>query len=311
MSKHFHGAAHKRAFFEGWYLKHQSQEHTLILIPSWHVDATGAAYGSLQMILDDAVHVLRFAAEECSFEKNRFSVQLGQNIFSEKGCRLHLDIPLSDNTTPLRIRGHIYYGKLHAPLRSFMGPLAYLPLPCFHQVISLSHRLRGEVQIGDDIWDFREGSGYIEKDWGHGFPAHYLWIQGDSNASDTSVCDASCDSPASFMLTIADLSSAHHRVLACSSLLRHDGKQYRLSTYQGARLHRYGSRRIDLRQGPYRLQLLLPAEPTTTVVLQAPIAGDMNRTIEEHPRCLIRCQLYRGKKLIFDQESTCGSYELA
>ena len=337
MQKHGHHASHHifqsradnqtrsrqktQAFFEGWYLKHQSAWHTLILIPAWHVDTAGASYGTLQIILDDKVHMLRFAASECYVAEDRFHVRLGQNVFSEKGCRLHLDLPMSNKGTPdvsasagpshelppLTIRGHLYYGKLHAPLRSFMGPFAHLPLPCFHQVLSLSHRLRGHVQVGDELWDFQDGTGYIEKDWGYEFPAHYLWIQG--NSTDSS--ETADTSNASFMLTIADLSSPHRRFLACSSLLRYDGKQYRLSTYQGARLNRYGSRRIDLRQGPYKLQIILPPEPTAAVELQAPKAGDMNRVIEEHPRCPIRCQLYCGKKLIFDQESAWGSYELA
>ncbi len=264
----------KRPFFEGWYFKHQSPQHTLILIPAWHIDSSGASYGSLQVILDDHVHRITFPAKDCHIAADPFHIRFGQTIFSKKGCRLHLDL-----SPTLTIRGHLYYGTWHRPLRSFMGPFRYLPLPCRHEVLSLFHRLSGRVFIGDDVWDFHEGSGYIEKDWGYEFPSHYLWIQGDN-----------------FMLTIVDLSLPRHRFLACSSLLRHNGKQYRLSTYQGARLNRYGSRRIDVTQGPYRLQIILPPEPTASVPLLAPKAGNMDRIIEEHPRCPIRWQLYRGKK---------------
>lgn len=283
------GFLHKRSYFEGWYFKHQSPQHTLILIPAWHVDDNGGSYGSLQIILDDQVHRITFPAEDCHIAKDRFFVRFGQTVFSEKGCRLHLEL-----TPTLTIHGHLRYGKWHRPVRSFMGPFRYLPLPCRHDVLSLSHCLGGQVMIGDDLWDFRGGRGYIEKDWGYEFPTHYLWIQSDN-----------------FMMTIVDLSTPHYRFLVCSSLLRHNGKQYRLSTYQGARLHRYGSRRIILTQGPYRLQIILPPEPTTSVPLLAPKAGSMERIIEEHPRCPIRWQLYRGKDLIFDQETPYGSYELA
>lgn len=292
---HFKINTHK--YFEGWYLKHQSLRHTLILIPSWHKNDDGTSYGSLQIIFDDRIHTASFSADDCHIARDRFYVRLGQNIFTEKGCRLHVDLPQGQT-----IRGHLYYGKWHIPLHSFMGPFRYLPLPCRHDVLSLSHRLRGRIQVENEIWDFQNGTGYIEKDWGYEFPAHYLWIQG--NEADTS-------SPTSFMLTIAELSRSHRHFLACSSLLRHDGKQYRLSTDQGARLHRYGSRRIDMCQGPYRLQIILPPEPTTVVPLLAPQDGTMNRVIEEHPRCPIRCQLFRANKLIFDQVCAFGSYELA
>ena len=289
MSNSIFGSSHKRPYFEGWYFKHQSPGHTLILIPAWHVDDKGGSYGSLQVILDDHVHRITFPSQECHIAKNRFHIRFGQTVFSEKGCRLHLDL-----TSTLIIRGHLYYGRWHRPVRSFMGPFRYLPLPCRHEVLSLSHHLRGQVLVGEDIWDFHDGTGYIEKDWGYEFPSHYLWIQGDN-----------------FMLTIVDLSTHRRRFLACSSLLRHEGKQYRLSTYQGARLNRHGSRRIDVTQGPYRLQITLPDKPTASVPLLAPKAGSMIRIIEEYPRYPLQCRLYRGKELIFDQESPYGSYELA
>ena len=112
------------------------------------------------------------------------------------------------------------------------------------------------------------------------------------------------------MIAIVELSLFCHRFLACSSLLRHDGKQYRLSTYQGARLDRYSSRQIIVTQGPYRLNITLPLETTMTVPLLAPIGGSMERIIREHPRCSLYCQLYCDKELIFDRKSPCGSYEL-
>lgn len=284
------------SFFEGWYLKHQTPEHTLILIPSYHLDRDGKAVGTLQVILDKEVQVFHFSGQEIHTSPDRFFLQLGQNVFSEKGCRLHLD------TDHLHIRGHLHYGRLHPPKRSFMGPFERLPLPCYHEVLSLSHCLRGRLQIHDNvIWDFNEGIGYMEKDWGHDFPAHYFWIQGNEKKDRNS---------SGFMLTIADLSIHGHPIRACSSLVLHDGKQYRFSTYQGAHLERHGARRIALRQGPYRLQILLPPEPASSVLLQAPEQGVMKRTIQEYPRCPIRFQLYKGTTVLMDEEKEYGSYEL-
>lgn len=318
MTQSFHGCSHTHSFFEGWYFKHQSSSHTLILIPAFHLGPSGQSYASLQVILDNTSYYLPFSSRDFAADTERLSVRLGQSIFSGKGCRLHIDLP---DGTP--IRGHIGYNRLHSPKRSFMGPFAHLPLPCFHEVLSLAHRLRGQVLVGEEIWDFNQGLGYLEKDWGTSFPDSYLWLQCGWHSP------TSCTS---LMLTVADLKFRQHPVTACSSLILHDGKEYRLSTYQGARLIRYGARRIALRQGSYLLQIILPPhvrascptehdtcsmepdahrmETQKAALLHAPQNGRMTRIIEEHPRCTVRCQLYKGTKKILDVEKDWGSFEL-
>ena len=191
-----------------------------------------------------------------------------------------------------------------------MGPFARLPLPCFHEVLSLFHNLRGRILVNEQIWDFSEGFGYLEKDWGRCFPDSYLWLQcsqKEKNHAD------------SFMLTVAGLGSATHPLKACSSLVLHKGKQYSLSTWQGARLLRYNGRRIALRQGKYLLQVILPPgssralseeEPAaSSVLLKAPLSGKLDRTIQEKARCPMRCQLYRGGHKILDMQKEWGSLE--
>jgi len=59
------GTFHKRPYFEGWYFKHQSPQHTLILIPAWHRNVNGDSYGSLQVILDNQVHTITYPISEC------------------------------------------------------------------------------------------------------------------------------------------------------------------------------------------------------------------------------------------------------
>lgn len=335
MNAYSHITDHTRPFFEGWYFKHQSDEHTLILIPAFHRSKNGQESASLQIILDDISHWLTFPSREFSADPHRLYVQIGQNIFSEKGCRLHLDLP------GIKIRGHLRYGSFHAPKRSLMGPFRALPLPCFHEVLSLFHSLRGLITVNGRLWDFSGASGYLEKDWGNSFPASYLWLQ------------CSWQEPASrasVMLAIADLNTLPHPLTACAGLVLHQGRQYRLSTYQGARLTHRGGRRIALRQGPYLLQVILPGDlkhplsdanaageafcPSTAgqpaanrpsagpsasdtvfcpsakgAPLLAPQEGQMSRVIRERSRYPMRCQLYKGGQKILDAEKEWGSLE--
>ena len=35
----------------------------------------------------------------------------------------------------------------------------------------------GELIINNNLYDFSNGTGYIEKDWGISFPSSYIWAQ--------------------------------------------------------------------------------------------------------------------------------------
>ncbi len=295
---YFHATAAGQPFFEGWYFKHQSDEHTLILIPAFHRDEEGNESASLQIILDDIARRLDFSTEDFEADSQRLYVRLGQNVFSEKGCRLHIDLP------GLTLRGHLRYGTFHSPRRSLMGPLGKFPLPCFHEVLSLFHGLRGLITVNGQLWDFSDGFGYLEKDWGHSFPTSYLWLQcGWQEAAGRSCV----------MMAIANLGTRQAPITACGSLILCGGKQYRLSTYQGAQLTHCGGRRIALRQGEWLLQVILPPDTwrpaAQGALLLAPKAGRMSRTIREHSRCLMRCQLYKGGTRILDEQKDAGSLE--
>lgn len=293
----FHAAKTGRPFFEGWYFKHQTDEHTLILIPAFHRDKEGRESASLQVILDDVARCVDVPAVDFEADERRLFVRLGANVFSERGCRLHIDLP------GLTLRGHLRYGAFKSPARSLMGPLCKLPLPCFHEVLSLSHSLRGLITVNGKLWDFTGGVGYLEKDWGHSFPASYLWLHCGWKEN---------TGRASVMLAVAGLGTRQNPFTACGSLILHQGKQYRLSTYQGAQLAHCGGRRISLRQGAWLLQVILPPEallPSRGALLLAPEDGRMSRAIREHSRCPMRCQLYRGGKRILDAQKEAGSLE--
>ncbi|MCI8401655.1 MAG: hypothetical protein HFI38_06115 [Lachnospiraceae bacterium] len=307
MNRYFHGTGAVRSYFEGWYFKHQSPEHTLILIPAFHAGKKGQKSASLQILLDEASYHLSFDGADFKASADRLHICLGQNVFCEKGCRIHVDAP------GLTLRGHLYYGAFCPPRRSFMGPLSHMPLPCFHEVLSLFHSLRGRLLVNGQVWDFNDGCGYLEKDWGTSFPGSYLWLQGAHKKTP--------EHRTSLMLAVAGLGNDRQPVTACSSLLLHEGRQYRLSTYQGGRLLRFEGRRIALKQGPYLLQVILPPQASSSLrdpnpasaspgsSLLAPQDGQLRRPIREIPRCPLLCQLYKGGKRLLDTEIEAGSLE--
>lgn len=317
MEQYFHGNRQNAGFFEGWYLKHQSEEHTLILIPSFHCGPKGENHAALQLILDGMTRSVFFSPNDFEASPHRLYIRLGQNIFSSRGCRLHLDLP------GLSVRGHIRYGTLQTPRRSFMGPFRSLPLPCYHRVLSLAHTLRGQILLNGRHLSFTGGIGYAETDWGKSFPGSYLWLQcgwpqykkqqgGGSGLPVSTFFSAA--SLSCVMFTAVRLTLAARNITACSSLILHNGRQYRLSTWQGARLLHLSARRITLRQGNYLLQILMPTDQSADagipVRLHAPEEGKLCRFVTEYPRTPMRCQLYQGGQMLLDEVIPAGSYEL-
>ena len=81
------------------------------------------------------------------------------------------------------IQGTVHFANLNPwPVRflspGVMGWYAFLPfMECFHGVLSLDHRISGQLKTDNETISFDEGRGYIEKDWGRSFPEAYIWMQ--------------------------------------------------------------------------------------------------------------------------------------
>eukprot|EP00708_Paratrimastix_pyriformis_P002664 GAFH01001415.1.p1 GENE.GAFH01001415.1~~GAFH01001415.1.p1 ORF type:complete len:538 (+),score=24.96 GAFH01001415.1:235-1614(+) len=76
-----------------------------------------------------------------------------------------------------------------------MGWTGRVPfLECYHGVLSFSHGLRGSLRVSLPatagapanafVVNFDGGKGYLEKDWGTGFPKGYFWIQSNHFVSE-------------------------------------------------------------------------------------------------------------------------------
>lgn len=270
--KAFHKRAYHpgKAYFEGYYYKHQKGEHTLCFIPGRN---RGQAF--IQVIADGEVYHIPY---------------IGENEFSSTGVRVDIDHP------GCHLTGEIRYSGL-TPLRSdIMGPFARLPMQCRHGVLSMRHRLAGGVQLNGRYLDFTDGVGYIEKDSGRSFPRKYLWVQCNDFPDDDAV-----------MAAVADIPFLGGHFTGCVSAVWHAGREYRFATYRGVRIEEENARRLRLRQGKYRL--IIDMCPSTGQELLAPQAGAMTRLIRESPCAPARFRLYDGETLLLDRESPRASME--
>ena len=295
MTKFYHGEKRRSFYFEGWYLKHQTRSgYCLALIPAVHIDHEGRRSASLQIITSDRTWWLEYPETEFEVSTRRFHIRMGQNSFSEKGVRLHLE------QNDLTLHGTLLYGPF-APLKSdIMGPFRFLPgMECAHGVISMCHTLSGTLTLNGESLDFTGGIGYIETDRGRSFPRAYLWTQSTWQESHCG----------SLMLSIATIPTAMGCFTGCICAISHEGLEYRMATYRGVRIERWLEDGAVIRQGKYRLEV--EALEVQCRPLKAPVEGTMGRIIHESVCSKVRYRFRDGDRLLFDRTDNCAGFEFS
>ena len=264
--------------FEGWYFKHQKGDDMIAFIPG---RAESGAF--VQMISKDGSR--QFGVPELSVGGG--VIRAGLCAFSRRGCKI--DLP--------GVCGEIGYGEL-TPLRSdIMGPFRFFPMECRHGVISMGHTLSGSLKIGGESHNFDGGAGYIEKDSGTSFPSSYLWLQcNDFNEQ------------CSIMTSVAHIPFYGMNFSGCICAVVYRGREYRLATYNGVRIHAAGAEHICLSQRELLFEIdmkpLSGGHP-----LSAPVLGQMSGTVRESCNAVIHARLWERGKAVFDLDSDRASYE--
>jgi len=173
----FQGWAKDRNYFEGWYFKVVNEDETraFAFIPGIAIKSSNEKHAFIQ-ILDGkkrTTHYHKFEFETFKPDSNQFKIAIGNNHFSEQGLQLNLP-GLNAN---LQFSGNVPWpNQWYSP--GIMGPYTFLPMmECYHGIVSMDHSITGQIDVDGEVLDFRNGRGYIEKDWGKSFPSAYLWIQ--------------------------------------------------------------------------------------------------------------------------------------
>lgn len=105
----------------------------------------------------------RFGMQDFSYADQPFRVQIGENIFSCQGVEIGL---CADDFS---LRGKIDFSELTRTKRSLLSPnsmgfFAYFPfMQCYHEIVSMSHNLNGNLIFNGAAIDFSGGKGYIER----------------------------------------------------------------------------------------------------------------------------------------------------
>lgn len=300
----YHGWGRRQSYFEGWYFKivDPTEQYAFAIIPGISMGSNGEQHAFIQLLDGKRCKADYYEFPVGSFApaNDRFEVRLGENQFSSEN--LALELPQLQGS--LRLQGITPWPKmLGAP--GIMGWYSFVPfMECYHGVVSLNHRLEGELMAYGQPVNFSGGKGYIEKDWGHSFPSSWIWLQ--SNHFDS-------EQPISLMASVANIPwvGSHFIGYIVGFLL--DGKLYRFATYTGARMQaRLGEKEVFLSFKDRRNRLeIIGHKIGGSGELSSPIGGNMVGKVNESLQATIEVKLFEGDALLYEGTGRNAGLEVA
>ncbi|MBN2852711.1 MAG: hypothetical protein JXQ23_08250 [Clostridia bacterium] len=229
-----------------------------------------------------------------------FQIRIGNCTFSENG----IDIDLNDNG--FRIRGVLTYTKSELyreiVIDNIMGPFKYIKhLECNHGLVSMSRYISGTLAIGAKDVLFKQGKGYMEKDWGKSFPKDYSWIQ----------CNHFNNPDISLFCSVAHIPFGlfSFKGYLCTLI---DKKEYRFATYiKGkAKTRIHSGNILKVRLTNKNFTLFIHARTEQSAQLIAPNRKGMKSNIKEGISGIVKIRLYSEGKLLLKDHGTNAGIEI-
>jgi len=228
---------------------------------------------------------------EFFYQRKPFSINIGPNYFSLDKLVLNIE--------EINLVGKIRMGNL-TPIKksiyspNIMGPYAYIPfLECYHGIISLHHKIDGNIVLGEKNIIFDNGCGYIENDWGTSFPREYIWIHA-CNIEDNDT----------FFLSLAHIPLFNFSFTGLISILYIGDLEYRFATYNFSKIKKIkkddNNYYIEISQNKYLLSLYLTLN--TSKSLASPNKGEMIGTIRESLDSSLEIILRKKNKIIYNKK---------
>ncbi|PKP09929.1 MAG: hypothetical protein CVU09_09890 [Bacteroidetes bacterium HGW-Bacteroidetes-4] len=295
----FQGSLRKKKYFEGWYFKQVSADLNQVyaFIPGISLSENDP-HSFIQVIngISGETHYVSYPLNQFKWEKKKLHIQVGTSVFCKDYIKL--DIANAD----LTVKGTLHFDGITPYPASIMNPgimgwYSFVPfMECYHGVVSVNHRLKGELTINNAQIDFNNGKGYIEKDWGTSFPSCWIWLQSNSFKN----------SEASLFVSVAKIPWLGKFFMGFIAFLYFNGQFFRFSTYNGSKIDKLlfhdDILQIHLAYKNYRLSVQARIKNAGTLI--APSRGSMNRRIKESIDSTVTVKLSTKKGLVVFEESS-------
>jgi tocopherol cyclase len=305
----YHGHRAQPPFFEGWYFKliDAEQKHRYAVIPGIFKNADPAKAHAFVQVLDGLTGTsayYSFPSDQFWAAPNEFEVHIGRNRFRADSLQLDLKGEGIDLVGQLRFEGGIAYPvSLLSP--GIMGWYGWIPImECYHGLVSLDHRINGELQINNQRADFTGGRGYLEKDWGQSFPSAWVWMQ-------TNHFEQAGPSLSASIAQIPFLG----RTFPGYIVVFWDGqKLHRFTTYTGAKVDKLEvtDKHVHWALSNRDSRLDLVATRTAGGLLHSPSRTQMHKRVMETLQATVEVCLLpeQGGKPIFSGTGACAGLEV-
>ena len=304
-SEQYHGWGKIKRYFEGWYYKvlNEKEDRAFAFIPGIAMDEGGRQQAFVQVLdgkkMTSEYH--DFDAKEFIPEAGKFEVKIAGNFFSSP--KIILDLPT--------VKGELNF-KHQIPWPSswyspgIMGPFSFVPfMECYHGILSMDHRIEGQLTIHEETIDFTNGRGYMEKDWGHSFPSGYIWMQ-SNHFSQPGI---------SLKASVAKIPWVGSSFIGFIAGVWLQDRLIQFTTYNFTKLRRSFADRekveIVMENRKHRLEIMAHREATTE--LASPISGFMDGRIEESMTAKMEVRLLdkKNKKVLLEDVGRNAGLEVA
>jgi hypothetical protein len=308
----FQGKKKSKKYFEGWYFKQVSFDlkDIVSVIPGISINSADS-HAFIQIIYSYDVdgsqnlktQYYRFSVEDFKSTDKPFSLKIGNNTFINEGIEFNL------NNGEFLIKGNICFSdftKIHRNILSpdAMGYFSYLPfMECYHDIISMSHKLKGFISVNNKVIDFNEGKGYIEKDWGRSFPNEYIWLQSNHFEGNE----------ASIMFSLAHIPfiGRSFQGFICNFII--NNREYRFATYNKSKIKSVSYSddylEIDIVKDKFGLNIKAVV-CRDSGELKAPRNGAMDILIKEGLSGAAEIRLLKNSKVVFEGKANPCAIEM-
>lgn len=293
MSKYYHALSKKYSFLETWYFKHIQGSKSIALVPGIHFDHSGHRFAFIEIITNDCSYYVPYPFSSFNASKNSLDIQVDVNHFSSKGIKIFIDTP------NLCLKGAIHYEPFKSVSAGNLSAFYLRPFIPFHSaVISMLHNITGYLILNNKTYDFNEGKGYIETDWGHYLPKTYLWTQ--CNAFNT---EQNC----SITATVFPAMLFNRLIINTACSIQYQNHIYTLATHLGAKIIEYSSSSLTIQQGSYSLSVRVTANPSSC--FSPLLKGDMTRIIHSCSNCSVCYHFKINNLTLFELASNNANFE--
>ncbi|HSH01778.1 MAG TPA: tocopherol cyclase family protein [Anaerolineae bacterium] len=300
----YHGHNRRPPFFEGWYYKlvDAHAQTAWAIIPGIYKGINPQHSQAFIMTLDGRTHQATFHAfplDAFHAHPDQFDILIANNHFTANSLALALPNLHGQLTfthqTPWPVRWH-------SP--GIMGWYAWVPMECYHGLVSMDHQLHGHLTTPDGVIDFEGGRGYLEKDWGQSFPQTWIWLQ--ANHFDTV--------GTSVTASIARIPFYGTVFPGFIIGLWHQGTLHRFTTYVGAKLQKVAVTPHDVtiivRNRTHQLTLTAQRGPTALLHMPTKKEG-MVPAVNESVGATVTLQLHTNTgQLLYESNSPHAGLEI-